>query len=331
MKYLLGCCLLLMGHAVWPHPVSLSWVSGKIEGNKIAISYKILAEDLIYFHQPAYDENFDFELKTLRLLARKHGDLITKYFRIKSREDQYLKPKLIGINDQSLSGEKVNVMDLMKLDIYYRFEFQLSSSDWDELTFYQNLGSHKVAIPSITFLSFFENGEALLENMELAIERPITVKKGEKQKPIKPSEFTSSYFTFSQAGIRHELTIPSTTFNALLMQSQLSDATLADRMTAYFKLRNPIFNNNSKLTPQLANISSLSNDDKSNGFMYIDIVYPTVEYPENTVVTWDDYNWQFSWFNSSIIAFDSVYKHTFSRFQPTIKINSEIKIDVGKD
>lgn len=320
-----------MGHVAWPHPVSLSWVSGKIDGDKIAITYKILAEDLIYFHQPALDENYDFELKSLRLLTKKHGELITEYFRIKSKDGQYLEPKLIGINDRSLAGDKVNVMDLMKLDIYYRFEYHLPSDHWEELTFYQNIGSHKAALPSITFLSLYENGETLLENMELAIERPITVKPGEKQFPFKPSELTSSYFTLSQGGIRHELTIPSATFNALIMQTQPTDAPLVDRVEGYFKLRNPIFNNNSKLTPQLANITSLSNDDHDTGFMYIDIIYPTLQYPENTIISWDDYNWQFKWFNSNIITIDSLYKHTFSRYQPIIKIKSEIIIDLEND
>lgn len=322
-------CLFMMCLAISArsHPVSISWITGKMEHNQITISYKIFAEDLIYYHHPEHDENYDYDVDVLKSLAKIHGELILKNFRIKYNQGDFLEAKLVAINDRSLTSGKVNVMNLMKYEITYRIEFHFNTEEWKSLTFTQNLGRHKAGIPSITFLSVFENEVVLIENGELTLEQPITLIKGEERTTLKPSELTSSYFTVSSFGIRHELTIPTETFNTLLLQSQTTDSTFTNNVINYFNIQNAVFNNAKKLTPKLAHITTLTNNDSGSGFTYVDIFYPTIKYPSNLLLTWSDYNWQFKWFNSEIITIDSLYQHTFSRYQPKLIIKPSIKID----
>ncbi|MFC2125790.1 hypothetical protein ACFLU5_13360 [Bacteroidota bacterium] len=330
MRYIILWWIFLIGYDSYTHPVSINWITGKIEDNKIFITYKFLAEDLIYFHQPIHDEYFNYDSELLRQLATKHVDIILQSFHIKDSKNNYLKPEVITLNDHSITNGVINVIDLMKYDLSCRIEYKLIESEWTELTFIQNLGNHEVGIPTVSFLTIFENGDILVEDQELSTGQPISLKKGDKILLHEPSKLTSSYFTVSNNGVRHELTIPARTFNGLLTHSRYTGTNFSEKVVGYFRIQNPVFYNEIKLSPAVSSITSLTNNNSGNGFIYIDIRYPTTDYPDKVTLTWNDYSWNFRWFDSEIISIDSLYRHTFSRFQSKIVIDTHKKISIIK-
>jgi hypothetical protein len=162
------------------HPISFSWANVTIDEGKLSVSYKIFVEDLIYYHNPPHDDNYDYEVEVLRTLSKKHGQVIIDHFGIELNNKRKLKATLIAINDGSLTSDKINVMNLMKHEIHYRFEFPFDTKTWEKLTFHQQLAQHEAGIPSITFLSVYENNVALVEDRELTLQQPITLIKGIK-------------------------------------------------------------------------------------------------------------------------------------------------------
>ena len=95
---------------------------------------------------------------------------------------------------------------------------------------------------------------------------------------------------------------------------------LDDQIANYFKSNNLIFGNNIKLNPELQNYKTLKVrivdlSSFNNGFIYLDILYPSQSAINQSKITWSDYNWKFRWFNAEIMGIDSMYSHTFSRFQ----------------
>ena len=95
MRNFFVCWILFIGHTAMSHPVSINWINGKIDGDRLTITYKIFAEDLVYFHQPPHDEYYNYDPEILRLLTKKHGQIITQYFRIKDIKGNYLLPEIV--------------------------------------------------------------------------------------------------------------------------------------------------------------------------------------------------------------------------------------------
>ncbi len=309
--------------SVSSHPVSLNWVNMKIEQGKISIQYKILVEDLVYFHRPQPDDLYNYSSDTLRSLASKHGGLITNNFKLFDSDQIPLKANLIAINDRSIDSDKINVMDLMRYEIIYYFEYQGLPKDWTNLFIQQKMGKGSIKIPVVTFLSAEENGRVLLEYSELDDNSQFELLRYGRNIIDNPSELTSSYFTATNSGIRHELTIPITILNGLM--GQASDNEITDtQLSNYFSVNNKVQVENSVLTPSINEFKSLIINNK-NKFIYLDISYSSIMFPDILLIEWMDYSWQFRWLESNIIIEDSVYRHTFSRFQPAFQWSSTLQ------
>ncbi len=306
------------------HPVSLNWVEIGIEDSILIVRYKILAEDLVYFHRPGHDEYYDYDINILDSLADVHGRLILQNFRI-SDENGILLDHSIDYVNSTLNGEKVNIMDLMRYEIQYRLEYKMITQDWKKLIIQQTLGTGDIKIPVVTFLSVYNGENTLLENVEVQRDEIMTIYPSGNNPRVNPSKLTSSFFTISESGIRHELTIPVKVFYSLLGVSGSSQIT-PERINSYFLKRNHIYGNEQKLKPQLSYFKTLENS-RNTGFMYMDLFYPSQTYPGEVRVTWTDYNWHFRWFDSRISANDSTFLHTFSRFQPYLQWESSIDVE----
>jgi len=301
------------------HPVSLSWAHARISENTITINFRIFAEDLVYFHHPQPDEYYNYDPSVLRSLAVRHSELVREYFFITDNEDR-LKSEIVSINDQSLNQEeKINVMDLMKYEIQFKIEYTLNDTNWKRLFVYQEFGRHGIGIPSVTFLSVYANNVALVENVEVSPGHPFTLKPEPNQLNQNPSELTSSFFTISPFGVRHELTLPSSVFQNFIYQPS-PDKSPFVQTTNYFKTNNLVFGNSLKLDPELKQIKTLEMNDEDSlsiidGFIYLDIFYPADQPLNHSKITWTDYNWKFRWFDAEIMGMDSTYHYTFSRFR----------------
>ncbi|CAN0460545.1 unnamed protein product, partial [Ectocarpus fasciculatus] len=90
---------------------------------------------------------------------------------------------------------------------------------------------------------------------------------------------------------------------------------------AYFGGHNPVAADGFSLTPALQHFTSLQSVDdgllQPESLVYLDLYYPVEQSATAVAITWSDYNWQWRWFDSTILTLDSTYQHTFSRYQPT--------------
>ncbi|MEQ9297862.1 MAG: hypothetical protein RIF33_04830 [Cyclobacteriaceae bacterium] len=302
----------------WSHPVSLTWANVRIKGDQVAINFKVLLEDLIYFHHPEHDGYYQYSTETVKSLSVVHGETIEDYFYLTDAEGQRISLTLKAINTNDLIEEKVEALNLMKYSINYQLTATLPRADWDQLTFHQAFDQHEIGIPSVTFLTAFKDGEKLVTDVEVSPSQPFTLLPSGQQEQINPSELTSSYFSITPLGIRHELTLPYAEYVLLTGQSD-EDFDEAATLT-YFCAHNPVSADGLKLLPALQHFTSLQSVDEGllqpESLVYLDLYYPMAYVANKVALTWSDYNWQWRWFDSTILTMDSTYHHTFSRYQP---------------
>lgn len=333
MKLRLIGLMLFLPLVCWSHPVSLTWANVRINGDQVSINFKVLLEDLIYFHHPEHDGYYRYSTEISKALSDVHGEIIEDYFYLTNAEGQRISLKLMAIDTKDLSEEKVDAMDLMKYSIRYQLTATLRSADWEQLIFHQEFDQHEIGIPSVTFLTAFNDGQRLVTDVAVSPGQPVTLLSSGEQVPINPSELTSSYLSITPLGIRHELTLP---YQEYVMLTGLGSPTFDSTVTlSYFGGHNPISANGLELTPELRNFTSLQSMDNGllqpESLVYLDLYYPTDKPAQQVAITWSDYNWQWRWFDSTIMTMDSTYQHTFSRYQPTFFWErQDSKVDLKK-
>ena len=300
------------------HPVSLNWVHLKIEENQIKVSYRILAEDLIYFYRPEPDDFYNYPTHELLKLAEEHSRLISESFKIQDQNGLLTPLELPSLRTGSMKENQINVMDLMKHEIIYHFTMGSLSEGWEYLTLEQGLGKGAVKIPVVTFLSAEENGRSLMEESELSDDAPFKMFRFGENKTGNPSELTSSFFTSTNVGIKHELTMSKDLLNSLMGKSRGNTIT-KEQLLSYFKRYNKVSIQGNQLGPSLDKISLLSVNNGQDEFIYMDLNYRFNTIPKELSIEWNDYNWDFRWLESTISIGDSVFNHTFSRFQPNFQ------------
>jgi hypothetical protein len=293
------------------HPVSLNWVKLKIEDGKVSVQYRILAEDLVYFYRPEPDQYYNYSTQELKVLAKKHGDAIARHFNIIDQDENVLMGRVISVYDDSLPREPVNLMDLMKYDIVYQLAYEEVPSDWNKLFIEQGIGD---GLPVVTFLSATSESRVLLDQAELADQVRFELLRYGKNDIANPSKLTSSYFTTTHSGIRHELTIPTDLLYSLMGTSGSNEIT-QEQLYRYFSKYNQVQVTGNTLVPTVEQVNHLALDSKSR-YTYLDIYYHAAKRPDYLSIRWSDFNWEFRWLESNIQIEDSLYRHTFSRFQP---------------
>ena len=332
MRWFTGILLSFLPGIAAPHPVSLTWAHARLIPDKVVINFKILAEDLLYFHHPQPDEFYNYPVNELRGLAAPHGDLLIQYFYIIDENGECLDAKILSTKDNLPDRDSVNVMDLMRYDIQFKIEFTLHGAEWTKLIINQEFGDFGIGIPAVTFLSVFQDQKTLVKNVEVSPGNPFILRKGQQsqEQDKSPSELTSSFFTITPAGIRHELTLPNAIFHGLTALPP-KGASRYEQAEDYFQHHNAVYGNKKKLTPRLKHLKSLEALEEGSltgldGFVYLDIFYPAEKALEHSKITWTDYGWKFRWFNSEIQTIDSSYQHTFSRFQPVFYWKTKVRV-----
>ncbi len=319
MKCWLIGLLLLLPWVGRTHPVSLTWANVRINGTQVSVNFKVLVEDLIYFHHPEHDGYYQYNTDTLKTLSDVHGEIIEDYFHFTDAEGELISLTMRAIDANELTGEKIAAMDLMKYSIRYQLTATLPNADWDQLTFHQEFDQHEIGIRSVTFLTAFNNGDKLVNDVEVSPDQPFTLLASGQEHLINPSHLTSSYFSITPLGIRHELTLPYEQY--VLLTGRSADAFDEVGTLAYFGSHNTVAANDLELTPELRHFTSLQSLDEgllqSQSLVYLDLYYPIEQSADMVSITWSDYNWQWRWFDSTIMTMDSIYQHTFSRYQPT--------------
>lgn len=299
------------------HPVSLNWVKMKIAGGKVAIQYKMLAEDLVYFYKPDHDGYYNYDAETLQALSKKHGQLIAEHFDIIGEDGVSLSSSLLSIDDKNLPDDQVNLMDLMKYEIIYYLSYHKVTDDWEKLYIDQKIGKATIKIPIVTFLEVEADGQLILESSQLADDSQFELLRYGNNDIVNPSELTDSHFMATNSGVRHELTIPAGLLNRLMGNTVANEIT-AQQAKAYFSRFNKVSVGGITVTPAVQSIMTLNTDGKRS-YVYLDLYYASNDYPNNLNISWADFNWGFRWLDARISIADTTYQHTFSRFQPNFR------------
>jgi len=316
MSRMITLWLCLLSGAVFAHPVSLSWASVVVHNKYIEVNYRILAEDLIYFHHPEHDGFYNYDSKALLSLLPEHAALINNHFYVLDDTGIRLPSEILKINPQLFPTDSIPIMDLMKYSISFKIHIYLSDPDWDNLYFYQEISTSEDGIPAVTLLTIADAEEQ--KTIEISSGFPFKLSASMNIPPMNPSWLTSSFYTIQPSGTRHELTIPSSVLLDLIQQTTLMPEELSSHVLHYFQGNNQLSGNSTILIPTLSNVLIFENaENLGESMIYLDLYYPSNSPLEQVTINWEDYNWKFRWMNAKIYGWDKEYTHTFSRFQPT--------------
>ncbi|MFY0628482.1 MAG: hypothetical protein JXR07_19450 [Reichenbachiella sp.] len=299
------------------HPVSISWVNGRISETQLVLSYRILAEDLTFYYKPSINEAYDYSVTELKSLAMHHRSFFEQNF-IPNADGQKIVLKDSKVIGNSLPDAlMINIMDLMKYEVTYQVTYNIDSN-WKFLSFRQRFLEVKDDLPTVCYLTLNDGPIVLVENQEITSE-PFVVFRDSPVKPLNPSMQTSSYFTTNMKGIYHELTIPFESLIAIMgipIQSEINPITI-DRFLQ--NSQNQVVADGENLKVKCSDFILLTK--KKNSMVYLNLFYPFVKLPKKMELTWADYNWNLRWFDSQIKTMNSNINHRFTRYQPTISLN----------
>lgn len=310
--------LLCYGHNLLKaHPVSISWVKGRISGTQLTLSYRMLAEDLILYYQPSYNDHFDYSVKELEKLAISHKKYIEQYFILRTDEGsvKLTNSKIIG--NTLPDKESVNVMDLMKYEVTYQFIYEIKPN-WKSLSFSHQFQEIKSNLPVVCYLTLFDQQLVLVENQEITPE-PFIVQRDIPVKLKNPSLQTSSFITIGLNGVHHELTIPSESLMSIMGVSTKNEINPISIERYLQGSQNRVVADGRDLKVNCTEYIILT--DMNNGTIYVNLYYPYLKLPSKMEVTWADYNWRLRWFDSHVRTMNSRFDYRFTRYQPTILLD----------
>jgi hypothetical protein len=309
-------------NALKAHPVSISWISGRISDSEIVMNYRILAEDMTLYYHPSHNDQFDYSIKELEKLASSHMAFFEQFFivNVDGNSARLLKSKLVG---STLPDKKyVNVMDLMKYEVHYQFIYEINP-DWKELSFRHLFQEIKNDLPTVCYLNLTDKKLVLVENQEITSE-PLVVLRDNPVKPANPSLQTSSFFTLGLKGVYHELTLPSESLMSLMGISDREDINNISIERYLQSSQNRIIADSTDLKVICAEYILLT--DMENSKVYMNLYYPYLKLPERIELTWRDYDWNLRWFDSRIKTMRSSIYHRFTRYQPKILLEGVYEI-----
>ena len=301
-------------NTVMAHPVSISWVNGRISDSQIVINYRILAEDLALYYQPSHNDHFDYSIKELQKLALSHMAFFEQFFviNVDGNSARLTKSKLVG--NTLPDREFVNVMDLMKYEVLYQFIYEINP-DWKSLSFRHRFQEIKNDLPTVCYLNLNDKQLALVENQEITSE-PLVVHRNNPVKPTNPSLQTSSFFTMGLEGVYHEFTLPSESLMSLMGISNREDINNISIEKYLRSSQNGVIADDGDLKVICTEYILLTNMENSK--VYMNLYYPYLKLPGRVELTWRDYDWNLRWFDSQIKTMKSSILHRFTRYQPTI-------------
>lgn len=310
------------------HPYSISWVNAEIHENKVSLSIKISAEDLLYFHHLKLDSMFSVSREDLESAAWAHLATLFASFTILDQHKNSLPAKVYVSSLASLGlKDRFDVMDLMKCALHYKMEFN-RAHDTELLTFQQTLS--KVGIPAVTLLSINKNGEQLVHNVELSNDKPFTISPHAVSLGlVSDINFMLSYLTLSDTKVIHELTIPFTILKSFLLSANKQKELGLDEIKEFIASNSAVEINGKTIVPEIAMLDFQSYSEHAQNdtlLVNIRVEYSLKSLPKDIAITWEGYNWQVRWFKSLIDAFGEPTEHQFSRFQPTFKTERRLKI-----
>lgn len=308
------------GFCLNTHPVSISWIQGDLQDDRVLLNIKIFAEDLIYFHNLSPDTNRKLDADLLIKSAQKHIEVLKEAIVILDENDHRTEGQFIKSNFNALEKSSYYVTDLNGVSLHYQFEFQLSE-DSEFLTFTQNLD----AVPSISFLSISKNGNELVNQRELRSNKPFTIKRDATSiGSVEQQDFMLSYFSLSDTKVTHEITLPIRLLQSFVQVKSVGNLKTLEK---FITENSSVEVDNVTLEPEIESFTLMNeNGNKRESIVNVRIVYSLTEIPDNIALEWSHFNWKMRWFESVIDAFGEEKKHKFSRFKTRIEMERKLEI-----
>ncbi|HAC92798.1 MAG TPA: hypothetical protein DCF63_19520 [Planctomycetaceae bacterium] len=169
--------LLLHGMAspVLAHPVSLSSAMVDVHESHLQVELQIMLEDLVLYHGLKADGQQVYSSEDLLSASQKHRQFVTDYFTIRDAEGTRLGSKIETEAFEQIDAVGVPQSDLMQRSIGFELRFELPKDKPEYLTFFQEFGGPKSALPAIMDLYVLRNGQ-FEESAQIAFGKPHTVR-----------------------------------------------------------------------------------------------------------------------------------------------------------
>ncbi len=305
--FLLGS---LSGFSKALHPVSITWINADLQDDRVQITIKVSAEDLLYFHDLEHDSQTDISRENLLSAAKEHQQVLIDAFVLSDQDGKHLIGRSTYADFSAVGKTSINVKDLTNTTLRYQFEFLLTS-DTEFLTF--NL--YLFGIPAVSFVTLTKNGNTLINQREIRSDKPLTIKRDALSFGKEDDQhFMISYFTVSDTRVTHEITLP---LNLLRSFIQLDDFEDLDAVKTFIAENSSIEVDDEIIAPIVETFTLLNGENASQdqSLVNIQIAYPLHSIPSHVLLKWELFNWKMRWFESIIDAFGLEQKHNFSRFQ----------------
>ena len=167
-------------------------------------------------------------------------------------------------------------------------------------------------------------------DVELSRDKPFTmIRDAISINATDRQSFMVSYITLSDTRVVHELTIPSEILQSFLSIDGASEQS-SEAIRKFISENSTVRINDIDLHPQITALllgTESSPQRYNSSAAHIRIEYSLEALPKKVAISWDNFNWKMRWFKSLIDAFGQRREHNFSRFQPTLTIERDLRVD----
>jgi|694.fasta_scaffold00579_21 hypothetical protein len=282
--------LLAMGVPVQAHPVSLSSAMVDVHEGYLDVELQIMLEDLVLYHGLKANGQQVYSAEDLLSASQKHRQFVTDYFTIRDAEGQRLGSKIETEAFEQIEADGVPQSELMQRSIGFVLRFELPREKPEYLTFFQEFGGPKSALPAIMDLYVLRKGQ-FEESAQIAFGKPHTVRfdwqrqttgrpetaaelrkrrKEQFQERLGISSYSGlySFLYINRFEVRHEILIPILTLKQWLpiehADSELitveEQEALRPAIASFFELNGRLLVGDQEIQPRVEKISIFSLD-----------------------------------------------------------------------
>ena len=273
------------------HPISLSSAVVEVQESRVQVNLEIMLEDLVLYHQLKADGNMSYAAADLQAAAKNHRQFVLDYFSILDADGNRLKGTIEEETLDQIDARGVAQSELMRRTIAFRIVYPTSLAQPAFLTFVQNFGGDRSALPALMDLYVLKGGIFIEKPSQIAYGRPHTIKidwlaepegnkttfaeirkKREEQKRdrLGIASYTGlfSFLYITRFEVRHEILVPLLTLEQWLPIPRKNpdfleieeQTAIRDAVDSFFKARNTVTINDQPVEARLTRLNFFSLD-----------------------------------------------------------------------
>lgn len=158
------------------HPISLSSTIVDIQEDKLLVDMEIMLEDLVLYHGLTADGEMKFSAASLLEAAKKHRQFVLDYFTILNASGNRLTGTIESEELAQIEAIGVAQSEIMRRSIGYKIVYPLKDQKPTFLTFEQNFGGDRSALPALMDLHLLQAGLLVENPTQITCGRPHTIK-----------------------------------------------------------------------------------------------------------------------------------------------------------